>query len=241
MGKLGSLQWSSLNSEGYSWTPASMLSTTTMSWGERTELKPCRPIVNSDTCWIQTPNGYPGDRTAGLGILTELVLILGNNPCWHWFKSLNYNLNFLVNNSFCSWGNRRSERISNLPRDTQLGKWGVKVVTQACLTSTWALTMLFSPDLGTLSLSLEWGLGVLVLRRAFVRVDCLLPTCPCPFPACDCHSLRERLKGAAHFLHQILHWIFSLLGTENFSSSQNIILLDKLPQMTEKKAKVENL
>ena len=48
-------------------------------------------------------------------------------------------------------------------------------------------------------------------------------------------------KGAAHFLHQILHWIFSLLGTENFSSSQNIILLDKLPQMTEKKAKVENL
>ena len=68
----------------------------------------------------------------GLGILTEFVLIL-NNPCWHWFKSLNYNLNFLVNNSFYRWGNRRPQTISNLSRDTQLGEWGVKVVTQACL------------------------------------------------------------------------------------------------------------
>ena len=48
-------------------------------------------------------------------------------------------------------------------------------------------------------------------------------------------------KGAAHFHHQILHWIFSLLSIENFSFSQNKILLDKLPQITEQKAKVGNL
>lgn len=46
--------------------------------------------------------------------------------------------------------------VAILPRDTQLGRWGAKVITQDCLTPTpELLTMHFSPEQRTPALSLE--------------------------------------------------------------------------------------